>query len=339
MRRLAGRLVGLMAVVYSTGAIAGPAPEPLRETWSRLYGHITSHGQYYEHGFPQFSGVADPEGNLYWTECVTSGYGMPQFISCSLLSTDLDGRTRFYVDLGVRNLPPYFDTLFVEGGMVVSQFGNTLTSRETTHGSVLWTRDLRDELGSDQIIGINHDGKGQTYVSAKSFDGFSRSTLLALSASTGETVWRRDLAPDESHTFAVGLSLLDESGNLYVGGPACSREPDDDGCKGLLFSFDRSGAQRFQIQTDWASPLAASDGRVLLSNGDWLDAESGEIISRSSYDFFSNTVSPRAGLAFLSSARVLGFSLRASTWPPVHSSGGFDSGTSGRACTPATFWL
>jgi outer membrane protein assembly factor BamB len=254
----------------------------LAESWSYNYSFDGGPPDY-PHGTQEFSGLADSEGNLYWALCIESGRVFLT-ISCSLRSTDWDGNERFQVDLG--GGPGALTTVgvhLVAGSVLVTELSAILSGRSTFDGSVLWTRDLRDEFPTiyRALGSIAHDGQGRIFLTAGA-------AVLALSADTGETIWRYDEG-------SAGRLILDESGNVYF--------PD----RTFITSLDRDGGLRFQREVP-GRLITVAHGRLLIASEQWqvsdlLDADTGATIAE-----LSGT--PLDGMALLS--RDLGFFIQRS---------------------------
>jgi outer membrane protein assembly factor BamB len=270
MTRLSALLVGLVAVLEpSLDVLASSSPEPVAESWSYTYSYLSSdYAQYQE-----FSGISDASGNLYWLACTMTGRsGWLYLRECRLRSTDFDGNLRYEVFIGSGILGDFFSFRLhlVAGSVVVAEHSALLLGFDTSTGSVVWTRDLRDE--SRLIRGLAYDGDGRLIVT-------TASSVQALSADDGTTIWRRDLHSEDPERIAsLRTVVLDEGRNVYFGWDLCRPPPLED-CETTIVSLQPDGSPRFETRVDPnAAPMAVAHGRLLIGETRWVETGLAELL-------------------------------------------------------------
>ena len=125
-----------------------------------------------------------------------------------------------------------------------------------------------------------YDGQGHIFVAAGS-------SIHALAATTGSTIWSRDLKSEDPERVArLENVVLDESRNLYFTRGLCDPYSGYD-CEATLVSLNPDGSPRFEVQVERdARALAVAHGRILLdqrkynSFAELLDTETGAKIRR-----------------------------------------------------------
>jgi outer membrane protein assembly factor BamB len=162
-----------------------PGGEVARELWSHALGwYKVIHSNI----------VMDAEGSLYFRECLYDADDP----GCELVALNANGTTRYRLaDPGPRG----FVRLAVVGDQLVAASWTRVLALRTKDGAVLFERELEASINS-----WSHDG-GQRLFFALS--GVDQGLVLALDASTGAPLWRR-----EYEGLVVG-AVSDEQGNLY----------------------------------------------------------------------------------------------------------------------------
>lgn len=179
--------------------------------------------------FVRFQGLTDDQENLYWFEGPT----------LNLVSATRDLYPRYEIPLGTPSGNPM--SLIAGDVLVTMENAGGLEARRLVDGSLAWRFPLSNELAMRMVA----DG-GTLYL--KSQDAFT-SYLTAISATTGDVLWRHALDPSLARGFDV-LGIA--QGNLYT------VLPNGD--------FTNLTALRPDGTTLWATAMSASVGPSLFAD-------------------------------------------------------------------------
>ena len=196
-----------------------------------------------------FGGVTDPSGNLYLTDCVSSGTPGVRYTMCDLVSLGPDGSMRVREKLSV-------------------------TSRSSV---VAWTAEgLLIRSGQELVVVDAANGKPRwTFLNVRSAAVDQHSHRLYFESSVGLVVVDLLTGAAESRPADLGPLVLDEQGNLYRYEWGSPRD--------RLLSLDSDLNVRWQVEVDRGpgapSVLAVSGGEVLAGAGQTYDARTGALLA------------------------------------------------------------
>lgn len=241
-----------------------------------------------------FRGVADDDGNLYWSECTESD---PETDRCDILSVDAHGRLRWRVRAdGTAHCGYQPGLLLLNGDTVVSsETNNWLEAFDAQTGALKWKLDVLNAVTDGslatwmldksyvgvQIEPIVDTGKGvivgfvesypscmKTGITAGPPNGLRRiitgEWFIAVDLATGTLRWKEPV--DRVMNWPPSV-VSDENGDIFTmivpdGWWQSSAPPD-----ATLESFDGlTGTPRWATNNlEWA--LAAYDGLLLTEDG------------------------------------------------------------------------
>jgi hypothetical protein len=231
-----------------------------------------------------FDGVADPQGNFYWVECVEG-----ETMSCGAVSFTGSGLQRFRSGAVTGMNTPRVAQLFDEGRFVFLTANGQVTALSGVDGRVLWSVDVRAALGnpgSSELMTLQlvSDGHGRLWVSATprpwaTPDLEPLISLVQLDASSGAV----RAAFVEA---AAGLLVADEWGSVYA-----------TTATGEVRSWNASAQVRFTapMPEPWTSVLAASAGTVLTAGNAQLAVPSLAVTPLDANDLRSDAALQLAG--------------------------------------------
>lgn len=251
----------------------------------------------YTPAFPQlfFPGIADANGNLFFTECSDS--------HCELVSLSRDGAPRFRAPtLGFDGRKSWLDplgTILLSGNrLVMAVFGGDLVeARSAANGALQWQHQPAVDLSPSFVTSftcngvtapVEHtvhgasivdDGAGGLYVLTTvrrrvrtgpcPTEELESGGVLSLDVATGATRWKKSLG-----AAVPRGALADEQGNLYLQAQTVTGSPR------RLFSLDRNGLLRWERTDLSAEPVSIDAQRLILSSYEVLDAATGGTVTR-----------------------------------------------------------
>jgi hypothetical protein len=206
-----------------------PPPAPLTPVWS----YRAPAGARID-----WSGLVDPTGNLFWTECAPSG--------CELVSVTRDGAVRYRSSLAgaATYSADYGSMVLADGKVVIASLGKDLVRAfDAATGVQQWERQLAPDLSPTYLstgrcaalpsseLELNpllSDGRGHLAVIVHVANRQSCTTenlidiwVVSLDSATGATRWLREFtsvhpsAGSSSYSMVVS-AVFDGAGNLFT---------------------------------------------------------------------------------------------------------------------------